>query len=149
MLSQELVEQLSGRLATYGAMARKPPWRRHGPPSPKTPLEKRSLEELEALIARGREPSGRMQQLKRVRRNKWGGKRSGQVRGVAADERAAAIRAKAAAFSAAGEKRFVPELMRAFGVSRSTIMRVLRGAKVCHEPNLGVRMAERAKRRKS
>lgn len=108
------------------------PHRRHGGPSQRAPLERRTLQELERLIASGREPAGVLRRAKKVRRNKLGGMRSGAVRRSAADKRARAIRAAAAACSTAGEIRYVPKLMKRFGVSRSTVMRALR--KLCHEP---------------
>jgi len=94
------------------------------------PLEQRSLEALDRLIALGREPKRRMAQVRRVRRNKFGGTQSGRARAAVSDDRAGQMRATANQLRAAGHKRVVNLLMAKFDVSRSTVMRALRSQTV-------------------
>lgn len=90
------------------------------------PLEQRSLEALDQLIALGREPPRRMAQVRRVRRNKFGGAQSGKARSAKSDDRASQIRAVATQLRSAGATRVVNQLVAKFAVSRSTVMRALR-----------------------
>jgi hypothetical protein len=98
-------------------------------------MEERSLQALDYLISCGREPHAFLQRAKKVRRNRLGGLRSGEVRDALALARRHAIRSAAVAYSTAGETRYVPKLMKQFEVSRSTVMRAIGAPKVCHEPN--------------
>lgn len=123
------------------------PWKKHGPPSDRIPLEGRTVEELDALIARNREPIQRMRQVKRLRRNKLGGQRRAESRQSQSQARTAQIVAAAEAFTASATTRFVPLLMARFSVSRSTVMRALRKSKVCHKPK-SAKQLQRAQIRK-
>lgn len=105
---------------------KKIPWRKHRGPTKRVPIQARSLEELDALIAKGREPRRVLQEAKKVRRNKVGGRASGAVRKAAALERAKDIGLAFAQLSAAGEKRILSKLARQFGVSRPTIYSALK-----------------------
>lgn len=133
---------------TIGAVRRgRIPWKKHGGPSAAAPLEKRSLNELDALIERGAEPKARLRKAKKIRRNKYGGKRSAEARAEISSARANGIRAAATLYQASGMRRFVPQLVKQFGVSRSTVMRALQ-AQVCHEPNGATRPSDGGVREK-
>lgn len=72
----------------------------------------------------------RMAQVRRVRRNKFGGTQSGRARAAVSEDRAGQMRATANQLRAAGHKRVVNLLMAKFDVSRSTVMRALRSQTV-------------------
>lgn len=106
-------------------MGRRVPWRRHKPKVPDKQDEERSLSELERLI-RGGLPEKRLSIVRVLRRNKKGGLNSGAARQAQSSKRATEIRDFYARCKARGEKVSHAKLMKAFGVSRSTIHRALR-----------------------